>query len=224
MSFLFLYKEQGRIIAPIRHVCSSTKRPDETIFIRHLLIRVGAYAMHTFVQYLRKVCRSECQRANITGDVFATPSLPQPLHGTVVIFNSLFRSLYWRLFDWLQTRAPLSGEGGEGGDGDDAVLLRILFRFSRFLDISAHWRSVWLKKKPCFSFSWSYLCWNDAPSFWKFRSLDLIFRFVCFIWIFKSVYFFFLLSWILTILSNVDISRIEQKEIFLIFLIEIKYV
>lgn len=114
MSFLFLYKEQGRIIAPIRHVCSSTKRPDETIFIRHLLIRVGAYAMHTFVQYLRKVCRSECQRANITGDVFATPSLPQPLHGTVVIFNSLFRSLYWRLFDWLQTRAPLSGEGGEG--------------------------------------------------------------------------------------------------------------
>lgn len=113
MSFLFLYKEQGRIIAPIRHVCSSTKRPDETIFIRHLLIRVGAYAMHTFVQYLRKVCRSECQRANITGDVFATPSLPQPLHGTVVIFNSLFRSLYWRLFDWLQTRAP-PFRGGRG--------------------------------------------------------------------------------------------------------------
>lgn len=78
---LVSFPERGRIIRAysaclLVRPCTSKRPFDETIFIRHLLIRVGAYAMHTFAQYLRKVCRSECQRANITRDVFATPSNP----------------------------------------------------------------------------------------------------------------------------------------------------
>lgn len=129
-----------------------------------MLIRVGAYAMHTFVQYLRKVCRSECQRANITRDVYLPPPPPASVHGTVVIFNSLFRSLYWRLFHWLQTRHPLSE--GEGRGGDDAVGLERLGLIGDFIpifpDILAH---LIAEKKPCFFFSrdWSFM----LDIFWK---------------------------------------------------------
>lgn len=129
-----------------------------------------------FVDSRRRCTRSsniceKCAEASVNvqtspGTCICHP-LPASVHGTVVIFNSLFRSLYWRLFHWLQTRHPLSE--GEGRGGDDAVGLERLGLIGDFIPIfpdssciSAH---LIAEKKPCFFFSrdWSFM----LDIFWK---------------------------------------------------------
>lgn len=123
----------------------------------------------------------------------------QPLHGvaTVVIFNSLFRSLYWRLFDWLQTRVPFQGAEGKGEmemmrlDWKDSVLSAFtdfipIFPIRRYLE-----RHLIEKKSLVFPFLMiDHLCCNYAL---LKIDLDWIFKFVLFGYLKISI--FFLSSW-----------------------------